>query len=70
MIPASELAGRPPLPTLSEAMRNDPYTKLGEILERMDGIAQCLIDSGTMNLGLSLKGDIEDLKRLFVGVRE
>lgn len=70
MIPARELAGRPPLPTLSEAMRNDPYAKLGEILEKIEGIAQCLIDSGTMNLGLSLKSDIEDLKRLLLGVRE
>ena len=52
-----------------EFIDNQPYNRLQKIIDRMESISQSLIDGGMMNLGLSLKKNIDDLKKLIVGVK-
>ena len=53
-----------------EFIDNQPYNRLQKIIDNMESISKALIDGGVMNLGLSLKKNIDDLKELIVGVKE
>lgn len=53
-----------------EFIDNQPYNRLQKIIDSMESISKALMDGGMMNLGLSLKTNIEDLKKLIVGVKE
>lgn len=43
-------------------------TKVPEIIDRMDSIAKSLMEYGVMNLGMSLKAQIDELREI-LGVR-
>lgn len=49
------------------AVDNDGLKK---IIDRMESISKGLIESGVMNYGLSLKSNIEELKKLIAGAKE
>ena len=53
-----------------EFIDNQPYNRLQKIIDNMESISKALMDGGMMNLGLSLKTNIEDLKKLIAGVKE
>ena len=57
-------------PTITDWMSGEPYTKLMEVIKRMENTAKGLTDTGAMNFGLSLKSEIEDLKKLLWGIKE
>ena len=60
----------PPIVINREFIDNQPYNKLQKIIDNMESISKALIDGGVMNLGLSLRTNIEDLKKLIAGVKE
>ena len=57
-------------PSISDWMKESPYSKLAEIIKRMEDTAKGLMDIGVTNFGLSLKSEIDDLLKLLWGVKE
>lgn len=46
---------------------NQPYNRLQTIIERMEDTAKGLMDAGVIGFGLSLKSEIDDLKKVIMG---
>ena len=59
-----------PSVSISDTIKDNPYSVLGDIIKRMEGTAEGLRKDGAINYALSLEGEINDLKKLLLGAKD